>query len=284
MTGQRKDKIIKCDQKVNITATFGSDLVLEGSTSIPNILLKVYKKIGISDFQMLLLIHLIRLNVEENEYYPDPEVLAEYMEAGSAKIKDELADLLEKDIIAVSDYFDSGRKVLFKGYDFELLFLKVSDIWAGIRAKEIEESEKLLRIMVDSNDFANKIFQSQASDLISIFENEFARALSPLEIGQIEQWAEEIEPLLVVEALKQAVLRGKHNFKYINSILVEWQKNNLQTLEAIAEYDREFQKRRSVHVSRSGNNNNTGTSLPGTAAAGNKNNSRKKAFIKTLYL
>ena len=69
-------KIVKCDQKVDITATFGSDLVLEGFTAIPNILLKVYKHIGISDFQMLLLIQLIRFHVEEREYYPTPQMLA----------------------------------------------------------------------------------------------------------------------------------------------------------------------------------------------------------------
>ena len=37
-------KIVKCDQKVDITATFGSDLVLEGFTAIPNILLRYTAK------------------------------------------------------------------------------------------------------------------------------------------------------------------------------------------------------------------------------------------------
>lgn len=284
MAVQHKDKIIKCDRKVNITATFGSDLVLEGQTSIPNILLKVYNKIGITDFQMLLLIQLIRLNVEEKEFYPDPDLLAEHMGAGAAKIKEELVDLLDKEIIAVSEFFDNGRKIIFQGYDFEPLFLMVSDIWAVIRAKEIEESEKLLRSMVNSNDFVDKVFNSQAVSLISVFENEFGRALSPMEIEQIEQWAEEAEPRLVIEALKQAVLRGKHNFKYINSILLEWKKNNLRTLEAVAEYDREFQKRRSARVTKKINTTNGGgNSLNGDAEAGNTN-SRKKDFIKSLYI
>lgn len=283
MTGQRKYKIVKCDQKVNITATFGSDLVLEGSTSIPNILMKIYNKIGISDFQMMLLIQLIRLNVEENEFYPDPEMLAEYMEAGPSKIGKELTILLEKEIIAVSEYFNISKKTMFQGYDFEPLFLKVSDVWAGIRQREIEDSEKILRKMVDSSEFTNKKFHNHTLNLISIFENEFGRALSPLEIEQIEQWADEIEPKLIVEALKQAVLRGKHNFKYINSILMEWQKNNLQTLEAVAEYERDFQKRRSARITRNGGAGK-GAAHTEATVAGNNNVSRKKAFIKTLYI
>ncbi|MCG9967251.1 DnaD domain protein [Pelotomaculum terephthalicicum JT] len=273
-----KEKIIKCDQKVNITAAFGSELVLEGSTAIPNILLKIYNKIGISDFQMIMLIQMIRLYVEEKELYPSPEKLADCMEADPARIEKELAGLMEKEIIAVSEYFDSERKVIFEGYDFEPLFLKISDIWAGIRAKDIEESERLLRITVDGRDFDDKKFDDSAAALIPIFENEFGRALSPLEIEQIEQWAEERDPRLVVEALKQAVLRGKHNFKYINTILMGWKKNNLRTLEEVADYDREFQSRRS---SRTGQGGETGK---GGLNKADRNNSRKKAFIKTLYI
>lgn len=278
MPALRNGKIIKCDQKVNITATFGSDLVFEGSTAIPNILLKVYSRIGISDFQMLLLIQLIRLNVEERELNSTPEMIAEFMEAEPSRIKRELADLMDKEIISISDYFDRSRNVVFEGYDFEPLFLKVSDIWAGIRAREIEETERQLGATTFGHDYSNKRFQDKTTQLISSFEKEFGRPLSPIEVEQIEQWADEDEALLIIEALKRAVLRGKHNFKYINSILVEWKKNNLRTLESIEEYDLDFRKRRSGRNARSVE---TGTS-PGTT--GNKNDSKKKAFIRSLYV
>ncbi len=273
----RKGKIVKCDQKVNITATFGSDLVLEGATAIPNILLKVYKKIGITDFQMMLLIQMIRLNVEEGEFYPSPEMLGTCMQSEPSTIEMALAELLKKDIIATSQYYDSGQNVLFKGYDFEPLFLKVSDIWAGIRAREIEESEKRLNAFDYNNDIQNR-FEGETLELISIFEKEFGRALSPFEIEQIEQWASEIKTPIVVEALKRAVLLGKHNFKYINGILVEWQKNNLRTLESIAEYDRDFQKRRAARGRRG---KDTEASPDRTES---KNDSKKKAFIRSLYV
>lgn len=276
MSMQRNGKIVKCDQKVNITATFGSDLVLEGSTTIPNILLKVYSRIGISDFQMMLLIQMIRLNVEEREFYPAPEMLGEYMESEPSRIKRALTDLLEKEIIAVSQYYDSGRNSIFEGFDFEPLFLKVSDIWAGIRAREIEESEHELRIAANGHDFMMNRFHDKTAELISTFEKEFGRPLSPIEVEQIEQWADEGEALLIIEALKRAVLRGKHNFKYINSILVEWKKNNLRTLESIEEYDRDFHERRSGRATRGAEK---GTS-PGT---GDKKDSKKKALIRSLY-
>jgi len=277
VTTYQNGKIIKCDQKVNITATFGSDLVLEGFTSVPNILLKIYRRIGISDFQMIILIQLIRLRVEDRNYYPSPEVIAQYMESTPARIKNELAELLEKEIIAVSEYYDNDKNVIFNGYDFDPLFLKVSDVWAGIRAREIEESEKIIRKANLGNGFNNFKYRDKVSELITSFEKEFGRPLSPIEVEQIEKWAGETAPVLVVEALRRAVLGGKHNFKYINSILLEWKKNNLKTLDSIAEYDLDFQKRRARGLRKT----DTGTS---TGAPGDKKDSKKKAFIKTLYL
>jgi DNA replication protein len=273
---KRSGKIVKCDQEGNITATFGADLLLEGSTSIPNILLKIYPGIGITDYQMMLLIQLIRLHVEEKELLPSPEKLAECMESEPARIRRELDVLLEKGIIVVSRFYDVSRNLIVEGYDFEPLFLRVSDIWAGLRAKEIEESEKLLKSSTSFGDNRDNRFDDHAIDLISLFENEFGRLLSPIEVEQIDQWASEMEPVLVVEALKRAVLGGKHNFKYINTILIEWKKNNIRTLEEITRYEQDFQKRRSRQKS-----TNTGTSPGGT---GNNNDARKKAFIRTLYI
>lgn len=273
MTKRFKEKIIKCDHKVNITATFGSDLVLEGFMSVPNILIKIYSRIGITDFQMMLLIHLIRFKVEEKEFYPNPETIAGVMESTPQKIEKELADLLEKEIISVSEYYDKKNNVIFEGYDFEPLFLKVSDVWAGIRASEIAESENLIKAAALDHDFLNNKLRDKLTGLISTFEKEFGRPLSPIEVDQIQLWSGEVEAFLVIEALKRAVLRGKHNFKYINSILMEWKKNNLQTLEAIEEYDRDFLKRRS-NIRKSGGTGN---------GPDDKKDSKKKAFIRTLY-
>jgi len=273
---KRSGKLVKCDQEGNITAAFGADLLLEGATSIPNILLKFYPSIGISDYQMMLLIQLIRLHVEEKELLPSPEKLAECMESDPARIKREVAVLLEKGIIAISRFYDVSRNVIVESYDFEPLYLRISDVWAGLRAKEIEESERIIKSTAGFDDRPDNGFDNTVADLITLFENEFGRLLSPIEIEQIDQWASEVEPVLIIEALKRAVLGGKHNFKYINTILVEWKKNNIRTLEEITRYEQDFQKRRSRQKSMQ-----TGTS-PGSTS--NNSDARKKAFIRTLYI
>jgi DNA replication protein len=175
---KRCGKIVKCDQEGNITATFGADLLLEGTTAIPNILLKIYTIIGVTDFQMMLLIHLIRLHVEEKELLPSPERIAEFMESEPARIRKELDLLLEKNILAVSRFYDSSQNLIMEGYDFEPLFLRISDIWAGMRAEEIAESEKIIKGSTDLAGYHNRNSTDKyPQDLISLFENEFGQLL-----------------------------------------------------------------------------------------------------------
>lgn len=113
-------------------------------------------------------------------------------------------------------------------------------------------------------------------ELFTVFEKEFGRPLSPIEFEQINQWVGEHSELLVREALKRAVLLGKYNLKYINSILVEWKKNNIQTIQAVQNYDAEFEKRKVQARSRDG-------PKKGQARAPDLSEMKEKEFIRGLY-
>lgn len=113
-------------------------------------------------------------------------------------------------------------------------------------------------------------------ELFTVFEKEFGRPLSPIEFEQINQWVDEHTGLLVREALKRAVLLGKFNFKYIDSILLEWKKNNIQTIQAVREYDDEFEKRKVQARSRDGPKR-------GQARAPDPSEMEEKEFIRSLY-
>src|SRR5699024_5492414 len=77
-----------------------------------------------------------------------------------------------------------------------------------------------------------------------LFEQEFARALSPFEIEMINAWLDDDQflPSLIKAALREAVLMGKLNFKYIDRILREWKKKGVQTVEQAREIGKEFRK------------------------------------------
>lgn len=255
----------------NITATFGSDLMLQGVTSIPNLLLRHYVKIGITDEEMMVLLQLLRLRMEEKILHPAPALLAEYLDGGVVRVERNLASLLKKEILTVTQYYDEIRGNVFSGYDFEPLFEKLSEAWACAKVKEIEK----IRVMIEEDSHPARFAPtSEFSSLVKNFEEEFCRPLSPMEVEQIHQWAEEADCCLVRDALRRSVLLGKHNFKYIDTILLEWKKNNLRTLEAVEEYEQRFQRKRGKN----------GFSNARVSEKKAKTGEQKKEIIKELYM
>lgn len=263
-------KTLKKYRGGNITATFGADLMLQGITSIPNLLLKYYTSMGITDKEMMLILQILRLRTEERILYPAPELLAEYLGGEISRVERNLTSLLEKEILTVTQYYDESQSCILSGYDFEPLYEKLSEVWACMKVKEIEKTRLLLEEQSNVKQVSNENFANLARN----FEQEFGRPLSPMEAEQIKHWLEEVDYHIVLNALRRAVLLGKHNFKYIDTILLQWSKNNLRTIEAIEEYERRFQNKRARNP------------LP-PARNGNKKgdtDEQKKAIIKTLYM
>lgn len=253
----------------NITAAFGTDLLIHGCTSIPNILLKHYKQMGISDTQMMLLIQMFRLRTEDKNIMPSPETLAEYLSSSPEQVTEQLQELQQREFITSTEYYSPEMDQIIHGYDLEPLFEKLSDVWAGAKKKEIEDIQRILQ--ANSNNLPHDYGREIRMELYRAFEEEFGRPLSPIEVDQIRLWLEQTNKELTLEALRRAVLMGKHNFKYIDSIILEWQKNNLRNTSEVIEYERNFQKRRSARPAKKQE------SRP-------KENDQKKAFIKSLYL
>lgn len=252
---------VKKYKKGNITAAFGSDLFTHGSTAIPNLLLKLYKQMGITDSEMMLITQLFRLRTEEKQYLPSILLLTEQLSGDEEQINAYLENLIHKEVIRVTEYFDPEKGIVIKGYDFEPLFEKLSEVWACAKVKENENIKKLME---------NE--HRKAINLYSSFENEFGRPLSPMEIEQINLWSKKLNPVVVLEALRRAVLMGKHNFKYIDGILLEWEKNNISSPESIADYDQKFKKKQLDNKTKNITKRNT------------SNKEDKKSLIQSLYM
>lgn len=76
-------------------------------------------------------------------------------------------------------------------------------------------------------------------NIYSYIEQEFGRTLSPTEYEYISHW-EDNE--ITRYAIKNAVLNGAYNLKYINNTLENWKKKNLNTLQKIQEDEKNFKK------------------------------------------
>lgn len=74
-------------------------------------------------------------------------------------------------------------------------------------------------------------------DLFDFIQNNFGRTLNSIEIEMISTW-EDSE--LTRYAIKQAVLNGAYNFKYINTILNSYKMKNISTVQQAQEENERF--------------------------------------------
>lgn len=65
-------------------------------------------------------------------------------------------------------------------------------------------------------------------NLVDIFENEFARTITPMELDTIREWkGYGYSDEMIVDALKEAVMAKVLNFRYIERILANWANNGV---------------------------------------------------------
>ncbi|GAB7387566.1 DNA replication protein DnaD [Bacillaceae bacterium] len=199
----------------------------EGFTSFSNLLLKYYKKLGLNDGQMMLLLHILAFKGEGKEF-PTVAELEERMSAEPAEVVSMLQHLVKNGFLAIEEHVDPFTGVRSEAYSLEPFYRKI-----GARlAEEFPPPRK------------GAAAEKGEDSLYTLFEEEFGRPLSPMECETLASWEEQdgYSKELIKAALKEAVISGKPSFKYIDRILLEWQRNNIRTAQEAREYSLRFRK------------------------------------------
>ncbi|KHD84518.1 DnaD domain-containing protein [Heyndrickxia ginsengihumi] len=207
----------------------------QGVLSIPQLLLKKYKQLGLNETELVLLLQVYSF-LEDGIYFPTPKDLADRMVISENQCVMMLRRLIQQQFLAIEEG-SKDETILFERYSIKPLFLKLIDEF--IYDKKQDELEKNLL---------------EETDLYTIFEQEFGRPLSPLECETLAMWIDQDQqtPEIIRAALREAVISGKLSFRYIDRILFDWKKNNIRTVEAAREYGKKFHQQRK-QVSGNGN-------------------------------
>lgn len=198
-----------------------------GVVAVPDLLIKYYHRLGLTEAEMMVLIHLLHWRQIENERFPTAEKISQYMNYNIEEIKNLIASLIEKKLLLVEPYFHPSLGRWQNVFSFTPLWTKLIQV-ATEDYKTFAEVQKPLN---EANTRLGELYQN--------FEKEFGRPLSPLESEQLKSWCLEdnIPVELLQEALRRAVLRGIVNFRYIDSILKDWRRHNIRTLAEALAYD-----------------------------------------------
>lgn len=172
---------------------------------IPSYLIKFYALLNVNDYDFLLLVYLI--NQKENIIL-DISRISKDLYLDESKILEVISSLTDKKYISIEMKKNNG--IIEEYISLDLFYSKI----------------KLFLIENKSTEKSN--------DIYSLFEQEFGRTLSPIEYETISNWLEcNISIDLIKSALKEAVLSGVNNIRYIDKILFEWNKKGYKKSEDI---------------------------------------------------
>ena len=172
---------------------------------VPSYLIKFYSYLNITDYDFIVLLYFI--NQKDNIPF-DVSKISKNLYIEESKVLEIITSLTDKKYISIEIKKNNG--IIEEYISLELFYNKI----------------KLLLI-------ENKSVEKN-SDIYSTFEQEFGRTLSPVEYETITNWIECNIPIeLIKEALKEAILSGVSNIRYIDKILFEWNKKGYKKREDI---------------------------------------------------
>jgi DNA replication protein len=172
---------------------------------IPNYVIKNYEKIGLEGLDFIMLIYFIN---QKNNVPFDVNKIALDLNLDSSKVLEIINSLNEKNYISIEMKKNNG--VIEEYISTDLFYNKMSSM------------------------LMDNVSNDKETDLYSVFEKEFGRTLSPTEFTSINNWIENgISEDLIKEALKEAILSGVHNIRYIDTILFNWTKKGYKKPEDV---------------------------------------------------
>ncbi|HZG55080.1 DnaD domain-containing protein [Paenibacillus sp.] len=229
-----------------------------GSVAVPGLLLRTYAKLGLSEIEAMLLVHLMYFAEREYTLFPTPDQLAARMSTTPDRVLAAIERFVREGFVTIEDDNDAATGVRGERYDLTPLFDKLAAAWEDGASDETfaddddasdgysyaaEPSETRRQTAATAaNAPGRETAASRRKDLFTVFESEFARPLSPMEYETIVGWLDQdrYSDSLIMTALKEAVFAGKVHFRYIDRILMEWQRNRITTPEEAKAYTERF--------------------------------------------
>ncbi len=193
-------------------------IFLQDQLTIPARLLRDYHKLHLTEQELIVLLHIHRFQ-SIGKMFPTPAEIAELVSFDEQTCSQLLRQLMQKHCLSIIENKNSDAKV-DERYSLEPLW------------------EQLFIEKVQSDSTQNE----HIMNIFILFEQEFGRALSPIEIETINIWLDQdnYDPSLIKAALREAVLMSKLNFKYIDRILREWERKGIQTVEQARKQAKSF--------------------------------------------
>ncbi|NMM54185.1 DnaD domain-containing protein [Paenibacillus aquistagni] len=215
-----------------------SHMLQAGQLTLPYVLLKHYKRLGLTESETMLIIQLIGYKQVEEKDFPSLDELQQRMAMPSNMVTAALQRLIKDGFLSIDEHVDEATHVQYEHYN-----------WTGLWERLGQLLSEDIRVQHEQQKASQDMHRGGQPELnlFEIFEKEFGRPLSPMEYETIGGWIDDdrYSQALILLALKEAVFAGKIHFRYIDRILLEWSRNKITTTEEARAYTQKFRGNRS---------------------------------------
>jgi DNA replication protein len=200
-------------------------LIETKAINIKEYIISNYVKLGLDETSALLLMHIYNFKAAGNNFLSIKQ-LTEKMTIPFVTCSDLVLDLVQRNFIAFEiDINDQG--IAKEKYTLDPLYQKIFQLITN-DTEEVQAEEDHNEVM----------------DLMRILEAEFGRTISSFELDLINSWIHEYRYSFEVikVAIREAINANAYNLKYVDRILLNWQKLNIKTPEDAAAYTKTYKR------------------------------------------
>ncbi len=199
-----------------------------GTTTFSNGLLAYYPQLKIDDAEMIVIIQL-EMFAQKGNFFPTDEQLAANTNLSVSEITALIQKLIEQNFLSIDQISDKSGKIGNK-YNLDQLYNQLDVL--------LKDKIKSGNKKAGNNSSTSSVDNSPLTQLVRQFEIEFGRYLSPIEREEIASWlnVDHYDPVLIKMALREAVLAQAYSLKYVDRVLLNWQRHNLKTSSEVQKF------------------------------------------------
>lgn len=198
--------------------------------AVPSFLLAHYADLGLSDADMLNLARLFACQ-EQGSDTLSAEAMRRHF-AGRDDVLSPFLARLEKKGLLQRDEFSGA-------YRMDGLYQQLLELWVFNNSVPAADKPQY-----NAQDEAARNAEA-IKNVYALFEAEFARPLSPMELQKLNAWLinDGWSATMLAEAVSRAVMHGALSLAYIDKILLRWQRAGITTPEQLAAEEPREKKR-----------------------------------------
>lgn len=189
------------------------EIIQNRDITIPRILFQNYKKIGLTDQELIIITYIINTSSIFN-----PKQISNDLNITLNEVMETMENLSSKGITKLE---------LKKIGNIRNEYINLDGLYEKLAFKILNKEEE------------------KKTSIYDIFETEFGRTISPMEYEIINAWIENgTSEETIILALKEATYNGVSNLRYIDKIISEWSKKGIKTREDVEKSRMSFKQKK----------------------------------------